>query len=79
MYMTLCCTIACLWQPSFGVEVPQSWSGCGSYRAVVSLTIEEQPPGLFNTAVDNVIYNDIDVCNINNLTADFFFGLLLRC
>ena len=45
-------------QPSFGVAAPRSWSGHGS------LTIGEQPPGLFETAAD--IYDDIDVYNIDS-------------
>ena len=49
--------IACLVQPGFGVAAPRSWSGRGS------LTIEEQPPGLFETAAD--IYDDIDVYDID--------------
>ena len=62
--------IACLVQPGLGVAAPRSWAGRGS------LTIEEQPPGLFGTAAD--IYNDIDVYDIDGCFFFFFCGLLLR-
>ena len=50
--------IACLGQPGFGVAAPRSWSGRGS------LEIDEQPPGLFETAVDVGIYNGTGVGGI---------------